>query len=227
MIITLPNHIADEIRDAITRAAGVAGWSVLDVVGWAEAVGWGYGFLEGGDGDGEGGRKKGEEEDEGGKGLSILIDYNESGLELWIMDEAWVPQSNGHIIYPELGAHAIIDSAAAADTYFLTVQQQLSATLRTFFVEEDDGGGDGDGAKVVMRLKAVVLSGDASEEGMKGMKGVVGKVLESLGYGDGGGKGMVRVRDEIEGMYVGAVGAARRGREVVMERERERGHEEL
>ena len=203
------------------------GWEILDVVGFTEAVGWGYEFL--GDGDGEGdGKREEEQQDEGGNdgdGLSVMIEYNEGGLEVWVVNhETWLPTPDGHITFPDLGAHASLDSPAAADRYFLTVQQRLEGSLRKLLIEEEDG-------VVVGRLKAVVLSGDASEEGMRGMKRVVESVLEELGFG--GGDGLVR--DEIEGMYVGAVGAARRGREILMlrdgfegrEREGERGHGEL
>ena len=72
-------------------------------------------------------------------------------------------------------------------------------------------------------LRGVVLVGDASGKAMGEMKVVLERVLAGLGYGDVRGEGVVR--DEVEGLFVGAVGAARRGREMVVERGR--GHEEL
>ena len=180
-------------------------------------MGRAYDFLEGGRDGGEGARAK---EQDGGKadegGVTVMVEYNESGLDVWVMDDAWVMKPKGHVVFPELGVEAILDEAA--ETYFLTVQRRLEANLRKFLVE-------GDGSVVVLR--SVVLVGDASEKGMVGMKGVLEGVLEGLGYADV--KGMVR--DDVEGLYVGAVGAARRGWEIVVGRERGegrgRGHEEL
>ena len=75
----------------------------------------------------------------------------------------------------------------------------------------------------------MVLVGDAGEKAMGEMRVVVEQVLAGLGYGDVRGEGVVR--DEIEGGFVGSVGAAKRGREMVVERERGRergrGHGEL
>lgn len=210
VVVTVPNHIETEILEAITRAAKLAGFDVFASLKFTDAVGVAYGFLAGS-------KSKGEE-----SSSVLLVEYNESGLEVWIMndDEAWVVKPRGHIMFPELGVEAIVDEAA--ETYFLTVQRRLEARLRKFLGKEDDGA-------VVGGLGGVVLVGDASVKGMRGMKGVVEKVLADLGYGDV--KGLVR--DEVEGLYVGAVGAARRGREMGMfperfeGRGRGRGHEEL
>ena len=174
----------------------------------------GYDFL------GDGGREKGGDGNGNGNGLSVsvLVDYNESGLEMWVIDDAWVLKPKGHVMFPELGVEAIVDEAA--DTYFLTVQRRLEGSLRKFLVREDGA---------VVELRGLVLAGDASEKGMQGMKGVLVQVLTELGYGDG--KGLMR--DQVEGLYVGAVGAAKRGRDMAMfperfkGRESERGHEEL
>ena len=180
---------------------------------FTDAVGWAYGVLDGegegvGEGKGDGGRRG--EGEEGGDEVSVVVEYNEGGLDVWVLDEAWVVKPRGHIMFPDLGVEAIIDSSAA-DTYFLTVQRRLEGFLRKFVGKEDE---DGDGKGVVMGLKAVVLAGDASEKGMRGMKAVVEKVLREMGYVDADGKGLVR--DEIEGLYVGAVGAAKRGRDMLM-----------
>ncbi len=164
-----------------------------------------YDFL----GDGKGGQ---------GLGITVLVDYNESGLEVWVMDDAWILKPKGHVMFPELGVEAIVDEAA--DMYFLTVQRRLEGSLRKYLVEEDGA---------VVRLRGLVLTGDASEKGMQGMRGVLEQVLMDLGYVDG----KELVRDEVEGLYVGAVGAAKRGRDMRMfperfkSRESERGHEEL
>ena len=213
VVITLPNHVGNDIVEAITRAAKLAGYNVLADLKFTDAVGVAYDFL------GDGKREKGG--DGNGNGLSsvsVLVEYNEGGLEVWVMDDAWVLTSKGHIMFPELGVEAIVDEAA--DTYFLTVQRRLEASLRKHLVKEDGA---------VVRLRGLVLTGDASEKGMQGMKGVVEQVLTDLGYVD------VKdlMRDEIEGLYVGAVGAAKRGRDMVMfperfnGRESEREHEEL
>ena len=165
---------------------------------------------------GDGGREKGGDRD--GLSVSVLVEYNEGGLEVWVMDEAWVLKPRGHIIFPELGVEAIVDEAA--DTYFLTVQRRLEGSLRKYLVTEDGA---------VVELRGLVLAGDASEKGMQGMRRVLEQVLTDLGYVDV--KGLVR--DEVEGLYVGAVGAAKRGRDMVMfpekfqGRESEGGHEEL
>ena len=153
-----------------------------------------------------------------GLSVSVLVEYNEGGLEVWVMDDAWVLIPRGHIIFPELGVEAIVDEAA--DTYFLTVRRRLEGSLRKHLVNEDGA---------VMGLRGLVLAGDASEKGMQGMKGVLEQVLTDLGYGDVTGL----VRDEVEGLHVGAVGATKRGRDMVMfpekfkDRESKGGHEEL
>ena len=183
-------------------------------------MGRAYDFLEGGRDGGEGARAK---EQDGGKadegGVTVMVEYNESGLDVWVMDESWVMKPKGHMTFPELGVEAIIDEAA--ETYFLTVQRRLETTFRKHLVKED--------GSVVEGLKGVLLVGDASEKRMAGMKGVLEEVLGGLGYEDLNGNGKGLARDEVEGLYVGSVGAARRGWEMVGGREggRGRGHEEL
>ena len=207
----LPKYVGNDIVEAITRAAKLAGYNVLADLKFTDAVGVAYDFLRDG---------KREESGDGDRlsSVSVLVEYNEGGLEVWVMDDAWVVKPRGHIMFPELGVEAIVDEAA--DTYSLTVQRRLEGSLRKHLVKEDGA---------VVRLKGLVLTGDASEKGMQGMKGVVEQVLTDLGYVD------VKdlMRDEIEGLYVGAVGAAKRGRDMVMFPERfkgpesEREHEEL
>ena len=211
-VITLPKYVGNDIAEAITRAAKLAGYNVLADFKFMDAVGVAYDLLAGGK------REEGGDGNGSGLSVSVLVEYNEAGLEVWVMDDAWVLKPRGHIMFPELGVEAIVDEAA--DTYFLTVQRRLEGSLRKHLVKEDGA---------VVRLKGLVLTGDASEKGMQGMKRVLEQVLTDLGYVDV--KGLVR--DEIEGLYVGAVGAAKRGRDMVMfperfkRRESERGHEEL
>ncbi len=208
----MPNHVGNDIVEAITRAAKLAGYDVLADLKFTDAVGVAYDLLARGNGE-EGGDGNGN-----GLSVSVLVEYNEGGLEVWVMDDAWVLKPKGHVMFPELGVEAIVDEAA--DTYFLTVQRRLEASLRKHLVKEDG---------TVLGLRGLVLAGDASEKGMQGMKGVLEQIFTDLGYVDV--KGLVR--DEVEGLYVGAVGAARRGRDMVMfperfkGRESEGGHEEL
>ena len=111
----------------------------------------------------------------------------------------------GHIIFPELGVLAIVDEAA--DTYFLSVQRRIENSVRKHLV-------DGHGKPV--GLRAVVLAGDASEKGMDGMKDALVMVLRDLGYE--GALGLVK--DSVDTLYVGVVGAAMRDKDTVRELER-------
>ena len=73
---------------------------------------------------------------------------------------------------------------------------------------------DGHGKPV--GLRAVVLAGDASEKGMDGMKDALVMVLRDLGYE--GALGLVK--DSVDTLYVGVVGAAMRDKDTVRELER-------
>ena len=194
-VISVPNHIDDDMRVTIERAAKLAGYSppISDLedpsLKHTDAVGLAYSL----------------DVPEALGRISILVDYNEGSLELWIVNNGMVGKPKGHIIFPELGVLAIVDEAV--DTYFLTVQRRIENSLRKHLV-------DGDGKPV--GLRAVVLAGDASERGMDGMKDVLVMVLEGLGYE--GALGLVK--DSVDTLYVGAVGAAMRGKDMVREPER-------
>ena len=160
-VISVPNHIDDDMREAIERAAlKLAGYSPTisnlkdPSLKHTDAVGLAYSL----------------DVPEALGRISLLVDYNEGSLELWIVNNGMVGKAKGHVIFPELGVLAIVDEAA--DTYFLTVQRRIENSLRKYLV-------DGDGKLV--GLRAVVLAGDASEKGMDGMKDVLVMVLGDLG----------------------------------------------
>ncbi|KAL2040546.1 hypothetical protein N7G274_006525 [Stereocaulon virgatum] len=149
--------------------------------------------------------------------LSVLVDYNEGSLDLWIVNSRVKGKAKGHVKFPELGVQAM--ESETADAYFLIVQGCVETSLRKHLVDKD-------GKK--MPLRAVVLAGDASEKGTQGMKSALVEAIGNLRYE--GALGLVK--DSIDTLYVAAVGGAMRERDMVQYAERSKkkqsaGHGEL
>ena len=107
-------------------------------------MGWGYGFQNGGESNGRGGDGDGDGDGDGeGATVIVIIEYNESGLEIWIMNHStWLPKPPSPLTFPSLGVEATPSSSADdTSTYLLTVQRRLEARLREFLVREEDGDG--------------------------------------------------------------------------------------
>ena len=194
-IISMPDHVDDDMRENIERAARLAGYSLttgnLEAISlkYTDAVRSTYNL----------------DVPDTQERLSVLVDYNEGSLELWILNGRVNGKAKGHVIFPELGVQAIEDETA--DAYFLTIQRRVETSLRKHLVDKEGK---------IMPLRAVVLAGDASEKGMQGMKSALVEALGNLKYE--GALGLVK--DSVDTLYVAAVGAAMKGRDVVQHPER-------
>ena len=194
----MPDHVDDDMRETIERAARMAGYSLtignLEATSlkYTDAVRLTYNL----------------DAPDTQERLSLLVDYNEGSLELWIVNGRVAGKAKGHVIFPELGVQAIEDETA--DAYFLTVQRRVETSLRKHLVNKEGR---------VMPLRAVVLAGDASEKGMQGMKSALVEALGNLQY-----EGVLGLmKDSVDTLYVAAVGAAMRGREMMQHPERFKG----
>ena len=69
------------------------------------------------------------------------------------------------------------------------------------------------GNRKVAPFRALVLAGDANANPLEGLKKVLVEVLVDLKYGEREVKELVR--EEVDPLYVAAVGAAMKGRDMV------------
>ncbi len=144
-------------------------------------------------------------------GFVVLVSYNEASLSVQIANKGTIYAS---ATFSELGEAFV--TRGSTENYFDTVTQAiqgwLAATSKT--IPENDEYQES-------AIKALVLSGDASEAGFKDLK----KVLSEIFAG-------AELKDGIEPVYVAAVGAARRGWQMVdnpikYKLDRVQGHGEL
>lgn len=127
-------------------------------------------------------------------GFVVLVNYNEVALSLQMANRGTIYASTTH---SELGSTSVTRGTTEhyLDTVKKAIQGWLAATSKT--IPESDEYQES-------AIKAVVLSGDASEAGFKDLK----KVLSEIFAG-------AELKDGIEPIYVAAVGAARRGWQMV------------
>ena len=154
----------------------------------------------------------------------IIVEYRENYLQLFIAEVgAETCNINTNVRYGNLGEDAILDAFAndsvqerirqkilhnqesdAAKNIRMEHYAKIEYTLSDFLMEQESATRDFDWWDIV---RAVVISGDASELGMQRLRSCVDNALRQH---------QVQTLDSIDPLYVEAMGAAQRGRQLIL-----------
>lgn len=211
-VLSVPEYVSDETMQSIWHAASQAGFdtSVNDIprrilrltnvarVAYNLDTWRGIGVVLDADRD-EAGDGKTETH------VSLIIDYNYAFMGIGVVgmrSDATLRVGGG--VYPELGE---------GQGDWATVREKLAEEL-SVHLGDSEGSGDeaGEGDTRLRRedVRAVVFAGDASSAAFASLKTALQDIIPHL-YDDGDG----RLQIGIEPFYVGAVGAAKRGRDMI------------
>jgi len=131
--------------------------------------------------------------------FAVLVKYNEAALTMQLAKKGTVYADT---TLSELGEATV--TRGSTKHYLDTVKQAIHSWLAAApkGIPEDVGYAESD-------IASVVFSGDASPAGFEVLKKASGEVFSWAGYREGW------MKDKIDPLYVAAVGAARRGWEMV------------
>lgn len=153
----------------------------------------------------------------------IIVEYRETYLQLSIAEvgaETCIVNTN--VRYINLGEDAILDAVAndslqgrirqkvlhneesdAASNLRMQNYAKIEYTLSDFLMEQESAIRDFDWWDIV---RALIISGDASESGLQRLRLCVDNAL---------GQHQIQTLDVIDPLYVEAIGAAQRGRQLI------------